>query len=113
MISEIIAYRSYGRSLRLVSDCSCLWQDLGLSYYHQMACAKDDIHKQELAQKAIKAVKRAVRICPSYPAHWSVLGVIAASKGTEYSKKCFINGKSELNCNVVSYLNVCKIIVLF
>ncbi|XP_013407175.1 tetratricopeptide repeat protein 37 isoform X1 [Lingula anatina] len=101
--------RCYGRALKLLPECSTLWQDLGLNYYRQNQATVDLQVKKATMDKAVQALKRAVSLDPRNHKHWTSLGVVAADMvvgDSALAQHCFIQSlKAEQN-NVVAWTNL-------
>jgi len=74
--------RCYGMALKLQSDMSSLWHDLGVNYYVQTKVV-EKVMAKVMAIKSLQALRKAVTLDPSNHLHWTALGVVAASKGRD------------------------------
>uniref|UniRef100_A0A8B9JX98 Tetratricopeptide repeat domain 37 n=1 Tax=Astyanax mexicanus TaxID=7994 RepID=A0A8B9JX98_ASTMX len=104
--------RCYGHALKLMSDAPGLWCDLGLNYYHQARLLPSQLSEQDVQQlleKALQCVKKAVMLESGNHTYWNALGVVAMAKGIEnfaLAQHSFIKSvKVEAN-NVVAWTNL-------
>ncbi|XP_063051126.1 superkiller complex protein 3 [Engraulis encrasicolus] len=105
--------RCYGRALKLMPDAAGLWCDLGVNYYRQCqklpASPEQDQDKQNLLEKSLQCIKKAVMLDSANHTYWSALGVVAMAPGVEnfaLAQHCFIKSvKTEPN-NVVAWTNL-------
>ena len=72
--------RCYGKALKIYPECSSLWHDLGVNYFHQsQAITKQDA--PSLAEKSVQSLKKAISLEPTNHKHWTALGYVACQKG--------------------------------
>jgi hypothetical protein len=67
-------------ALKQQPTTAALWHDLGVSYYRQMKVV-DRGFARVIAAKSLEALKKAVVLDPTNHAHWTAVGVVAASAG--------------------------------
>ncbi|XP_042343628.1 tetratricopeptide repeat protein 37 isoform X2 [Plectropomus leopardus] len=108
-----VGERCYARALKLMSEVSSLWYDLGLNYYHQsrVSCPTegDQNSPSVLLEKAQQCLKKAIMMESGNHSHWNSLGVVSMSKGLEnfaLAQHCFIKSIQVEPNNVVAWTNL-------
>uniref|UniRef100_A0A8C7EGZ2 TTC37 protein n=1 Tax=Nothoprocta perdicaria TaxID=30464 RepID=A0A8C7EGZ2_NOTPE len=105
--------RCYGRALKL-APLPSIWCDLGINYYrqaeHLTAMGTDVNETNELLEKSLQCIKKAVRLDSKNHHYWNALGVVASCSGKSSVKplaaKCpKLEGKL-INANVVAWTNL-------
>ncbi|TKC49887.1 hypothetical protein EI555_015760, partial [Monodon monoceros] len=88
--------RCYGRALKLMST-SNTWCDLGINYYRQAQHLAETGSKsndlQELLEKSLHCLKKAVRLDSNNHLYWNALGVVSCYSGIRnyaLAQHCFI-----------------------
>uniref|UniRef100_UPI0037E80CDA superkiller complex protein 3 n=1 Tax=Semicossyphus pulcher TaxID=241346 RepID=UPI0037E80CDA len=108
-----VGERCYARALKLMSEVSSLWYDLGLNYYRQssLTCPTegDQNSPSLLLEKAQQCLKKAIMLDSEIYSYWNALGVISMSKGVEnfaLAQHCFIKSTQVEPNNVVAWTNL-------
>jgi superkiller protein 3 len=104
-----IGCKSYGRALQLSPDCSSLWHDLALAYYHLTQIACSDEKKAEYIGSAFNVIKKALSLSPGDHTHWNVLGIIAAHSAMgrpAMAQHAFIKSLQLENNNGLAWTNL-------
>uniref|UniRef100_A0A8D0BF23 SKI3 subunit of superkiller complex n=1 Tax=Salvator merianae TaxID=96440 RepID=A0A8D0BF23_SALMN len=104
--------RCYGRGLKLMSSPN-LWCDLGINYYHQAqhfsATNSNKNEINELLEKSMQCLKKAVRLDSKNHLYWNALGVVACNKGVgnhALAQHAFIKSIQAEQVNVVAWTNL-------
>ncbi|XP_053442391.1 SKI3 subunit of superkiller complex protein [Nycticebus coucang] len=104
--------RCYGHALKLMST-SNTWCDLGVNYYRQaqhLAETGSDMNDlEELLEKSLHCLKKAVRLSSSSHLHWNALGVVACHSGIgnyALAQHCFIKSIQSEQINPVAWTNL-------
>ncbi|KAB0386653.1 hypothetical protein FD755_001609 [Muntiacus reevesi] len=104
--------RCYGRALKLMST-SNTWCDLGVNYYRQAqhladtGSNSDDL--QELLEKSMHCLKKAVRLDSNNHLYWNALGVVSCYSGIRnyaLAQHCFIKSIQSEQINAVAWTNL-------
>ncbi|XP_061008012.1 superkiller complex protein 3 [Dama dama] len=104
--------RCYGRALKLMST-SNTWCDLGINYYRQAqhladtGSNSDDL--QELLEKSMHCLKKAVRLDSNNHLYWNALGVVSCYSGIgnyALAQHCFIKSIQSEQINAVAWTNL-------
>ncbi|XP_062068375.1 superkiller complex protein 3 [Lepus europaeus] len=104
--------RCYGRALKLMST-SNTWCDLGINYYRQVqhlaetGSSMNDL--QELLEKSLHCLKKAVRLDSNNHLYWNALGVVACYSGIgnyALAQHCFIKSIQSEQINAVAWTNL-------
>ncbi|KAB0361128.1 hypothetical protein FD754_005284 [Muntiacus muntjak] len=104
--------RCYGRALKLMST-SNTWCDLGVNYYRQAqhladtGSNSDDL--QELLEKSMHCLKKAVRLDSNNHLYWNALGVVSCYSGIgnyALAQHCFIKSIQSEQINAVAWTNL-------
>uniref|UniRef100_A0AC11BD10 SKI3 subunit of superkiller complex n=1 Tax=Ovis aries TaxID=9940 RepID=A0AC11BD10_SHEEP len=104
--------RCYGRALKLMST-SNTWCDLGINYYRQAqhladtGSNTDDL--QELLEKSMHCLKKAVRLDSNNHLYWNALGVVSCYSGVgnyALAQHCFIKSIQSEQINAVAWTNL-------
>uniref|UniRef100_A0A452F9J5 Superkiller complex protein 3 n=1 Tax=Capra hircus TaxID=9925 RepID=A0A452F9J5_CAPHI len=104
--------RCYGRALKLMST-SNTWCDLGINYYRQAqhladtGSNTDDL--QELLEKSMHCLKKAVRLDSNNHLYWNALGVVSCYSGIgnyALAQHCFIKSIQSEQINAVAWTNL-------
>uniref|UniRef100_A0A670Y4Y0 SKI3 subunit of superkiller complex n=1 Tax=Pseudonaja textilis TaxID=8673 RepID=A0A670Y4Y0_PSETE len=104
--------RCYGRGLKLMSSPNT-WCDLGINYYNQVqhltAIDNNQNEINELLEKSIQCLKKAVRLDSKNHLYWNALGVVACCKGVgnyALAQHAFIKSIQADQINVVAWTNL-------
>nr|XP_020728727.1 tetratricopeptide repeat protein 37 [Odocoileus virginianus texanus] len=104
--------RCYGRALKLMST-SNTWCDLGINYYRQAQHLADTGHNsddlQELLEKSMHCLKKAVRLDSNNHLYWNALGVVSCYSGIgnyALAQHCFIKSIQSEQINAVAWTNL-------
>ncbi|XP_004586254.2 superkiller complex protein 3 isoform X1 [Ochotona princeps] len=104
--------RCYGRALKLMST-SNTWCDLGINYYRQVQhlaeTGSNESDLQELLEKSLHCLKKAVRLDSSNHVYWNALGVVACYSGIgnyALAQHCFIKSIQSEQINAVAWTNL-------
>lgn len=104
--------RCYGRALKLMST-SNTWCDLGINYYRQVqdlaesGSNMNDLN--ELMEKSIHCLKKAVRLDSNNHLYWNALGVVSCYSGIKnyaLAQHCFIKSIQAEQINAVAWTNL-------
>uniref|UniRef100_A0A673SPI0 Tetratricopeptide repeat domain 37 n=1 Tax=Suricata suricatta TaxID=37032 RepID=A0A673SPI0_SURSU len=104
--------RCYGRALKLMST-SNTWCDLGINYYRQAQHLaetgnnKNDL--EELLEKSLQCLKKAVRLDSKNHLYWNALGVVSCYSGIgnyALAQHCFIKSIQSEQINPVAWTNL-------
>ncbi|XP_049625130.1 SKI3 subunit of superkiller complex protein [Suncus etruscus] len=104
--------RCYGRALKLMST-SNTWCDLGINYYRQVqhlaesGSNMNDLN--ELMEKSIHCLKKAVRLDSNNHLYWNALGVVSCYSGIKnyaLAQHCFIKSIQSEQINAVAWTNL-------
>uniref|UniRef100_A0A8D1JZZ9 Superkiller complex protein 3 n=1 Tax=Sus scrofa TaxID=9823 RepID=A0A8D1JZZ9_PIG len=104
--------RCYGRALKLMST-SNTWCDLGINYYrraqHLVETGSNSNDLQELLEKSLHCLKKAVRLDSSNHLYWNALGVVSCYSGIgnyALAQHCFIKSIQSEQINAVAWTNL-------
>nr|XP_010947855.1 tetratricopeptide repeat protein 37 isoform X1 [Camelus bactrianus]XP_045368477.1 tetratricopeptide repeat protein 37 isoform X1 [Camelus bactrianus] len=104
--------RCYGRALKLMST-SNTWCDLGINYYrqaqHLTETGNNTNDLQELLEKSLQCLKKAVRLDSSNHLYWNALGVVSCYSGIEnyaLAQHCFIKSIQSEQINAAAWTNL-------
>nr|XP_031528867.1 tetratricopeptide repeat protein 37 [Vicugna pacos] len=104
--------RCYGRALKLMST-SNTWCDLGINYYRQAQHLSETGNNtndlQELLEKSLQCLKKAVRLDSSNHLYWNALGVVSCYSGIEnyaLAQHCFIKSIQSEQINAAAWTNL-------
>uniref|UniRef100_A0A8D1NUC5 Superkiller complex protein 3 n=1 Tax=Sus scrofa TaxID=9823 RepID=A0A8D1NUC5_PIG len=104
--------RCYGRALKLMST-SNTWCDLGINYYrraqHLVETGSNSNDLQELLEKSLHCLKKAVRLDSSNHLYWNALGVVSCYSGIRnyaLAQHCFIKSIQSEQINAVAWTNL-------
>ncbi|XP_057594875.1 SKI3 subunit of superkiller complex protein [Hippopotamus amphibius kiboko] len=104
--------RCYGRALKLMST-SNTWCDLGINYYRQVQhlaeTGSDLSDLQELLEKSLHCLKKAVRLDSKNHLYWNALGVVSCYNGIgnyALAQHCFIKSIQSEQINAVAWTNL-------
>lgn len=104
--------RCYGRALKLMST-SNTWCDLGINYYRQvqhLAESGSDMNDlNELMEKSMHCLKKAVRLDSNNHLYWNALGVVSCYSGIKnyaLAQHCFIKSIQSEQINAVAWTNL-------
>uniref|UniRef100_A0A8C3UC71 Tetratricopeptide repeat domain 37 n=1 Tax=Catharus ustulatus TaxID=91951 RepID=A0A8C3UC71_CATUS len=108
----ILGGRCYGRALKLMSLPS-IWCDLGINYYRQaehltaMGTHMNEIN--ELLEKSLQCLKKAVRLDSKNHLYWNALGVVACCSAIgnyALAQHSFIKSVQAEQINIVAWTNL-------
>jgi superkiller protein 3 len=105
----LIGCRSFARALQLSPECSSLWHDLALTYYHLSQISSTNEKKSEFIGSAFSVINKALSISPRDHTHWNLLGVIAAHPGIgkpAVAQHAFISSVQLENNNGLAWANL-------
>ncbi|KAJ8029553.1 Tetratricopeptide repeat protein 37 [Holothuria leucospilota] len=107
--SELLALgaRCYTRALQLQPENGNLWCDLGVNYFHQSQCSKEN--EGIYSAKAFQCVQKALSVDGSNHKYWTSLGTICSSlclKRPSIAQHCFIKSIQLEPSNVVAWTNL-------
>uniref|UniRef100_A0A8C5SH60 SKI3 subunit of superkiller complex n=1 Tax=Laticauda laticaudata TaxID=8630 RepID=A0A8C5SH60_LATLA len=104
--------RCYGRGLKLMSSPNT-WCDLGINYYNQVqhltAIDSNQNEINELLERSIQCLKKAVQLDSKNHLYWNALGVVACCKGVgnyALAQHAFIKSIQADQINVVAWTNL-------
>ncbi|KAM6229960.1 superkiller complex protein 3 isoform 2-T2 [Porphyrio hochstetteri] len=104
--------RCYGRALKLMFLPS-IWCDLGINYYrqaeHLTAMGTDMNEINELLDKSLQCLKKAVRLDSKNHLYWNALGVVASCSAIgnyALAQHSFIKSVQAEQMNVVAWTNL-------
>ncbi|XP_055968519.1 superkiller complex protein 3 [Sorex fumeus] len=104
--------RCYGRALKLMST-SNTWCDLGINYYrrvqHLAESGSSGNELNELLEKSLHCLKKAVRLDSSNHLYWNALGVVSCYSGIKnyaLAQHCFIKSIQSEQINAVAWTNL-------
>ncbi|XP_054993205.1 SKI3 subunit of superkiller complex protein [Sorex araneus] len=104
--------RCYGRALKLMST-SNTWCDLGINYYRQVQhlaeSGSNGNDLNELLEKSLHCLKKAVRLDSSNHLYWNALGVVSCYSGIKnyaLAQHCFIKSIQSEQINAVAWTNL-------
>ncbi|KAB0404053.1 hypothetical protein E2I00_010828 [Balaenoptera physalus] len=104
--------RCYGRALKLMST-SNTWCDLGINYYrqaqHLAETGSNSNDLQELLEKSLHCLKKAVRLDSNNHLYWNALGVVSCYSGIgnyALAQHCFIKSIQSEQINAVAWTNL-------
>ncbi|NWI14464.1 TTC37 protein, partial [Crypturellus soui] len=104
--------RCYGRGLKLMSMPN-IWCDIGINYYrqaeHLTAMGTDVNETNELLEKSLQCIKKAVRLDSKNHLYWNALGVVACCSAIEnyaLAQHSFIKSVQAEQNNVVAWTNL-------
>ncbi|KAG1676497.1 Tetratricopeptide repeat protein 37 [Nymphon striatum] len=109
--SEILnlGSRCFGQALTLSSENASLWHDLGLNYLYQAEECNDLALRENLYQRSVISLKKAVMIFPKSQTMWNSLGVVATKSGAinhAIAQHAFIQSIKLENSNVIAWTNL-------
>jgi superkiller protein 3 len=93
----------------LSPECSSLWHDLALTYYHLSQISSTNEKKSEFIGSAFSVINKALSISPRDHTHWNLLGVIAAHPGIgkpAVAQHAFISSVQLENNNGLAWANL-------
>lgn len=85
-----------------------LWHDLARCYLAQASLSKSE-NQKEILNRSLVAVKKAVKLNPSSPLHWNLLGVICMSseiKNYALAQHSFVMAIEVESNNAVAWTNL-------
>ncbi|NXS94416.1 TTC37 protein, partial [Jacana jacana] len=104
--------RCYGRALKLMPLAS-IWCDLGISYYRQaedLTAAGSDMNGiNDLLEKSLQCLKKAVRLDSKNHLCWNALGVVASCSAIgnyALAQHSFIKSVQAEQINVIAWTNL-------
>uniref|UniRef100_A0A8B9NK88 Tetratricopeptide repeat domain 37 n=1 Tax=Accipiter nisus TaxID=211598 RepID=A0A8B9NK88_9AVES len=104
--------RCYSRALQLMALPS-IWCDLGINYYRQaehLTAAGTDMNEiNELLEKSLQCLKKAVRLDSKNHLYWNALGVVASCSAIgnyALAQHSFIKSVQAEQINVVAWSNL-------
>ncbi|XP_061045438.1 superkiller complex protein 3 isoform X2 [Eubalaena glacialis] len=104
--------RCYGRALKLMAT-SNTWCDLGINYYrqaqHLAETGSNSNDLQELLEKSLHCLKKAVRLDSNNHLYWNALGVVSCYSGIgnyALAQHCFIKSIQSEQINAVAWTNL-------
>ncbi|XP_051499454.1 SKI3 subunit of superkiller complex protein isoform X2 [Apus apus] len=104
--------RCYSRALKLMPLPS-IWCDLGINYYrqaeHLTAVGTDTNEINELLEKSLQCLKKAVRLDSKNHLYWNALGVVASCSAIgnyALAQHSFIKSVQAEQINVVAWTNL-------
>ncbi|NXL93266.1 TTC37 protein, partial [Alectura lathami] len=112
--SELLSLggRCYGRALKLI-PLPNTWCDLGINYYRQaehLTAAGTDMNEiNELLEKSLQCLKKAVRLDSKNHLYWNALGVVASCSAIgnyALAQHSFIKSVQAEETNVVAWTNL-------
>ncbi|NXD10853.1 TTC37 protein, partial [Nothocercus nigrocapillus] len=112
--SELLSLggRCYGRALKLM-PLPNIWCDLGINYYRQaehLTAMRADVNEtNEMLEKSLQCIKKAVRLDSKNHLYWNALGVVASCSAIEnyaLAQHSFIKSVQAEQNNVVAWTNL-------